>query len=202
MRISTTLLIISCLPMIALAQDSAPNLPRLAFSWSAVSQVDTLYATESGWTKCYLWVHPSPQRDDFVGFWGTLFQTAAVQIHGWRYLGDEGGDRSWDPFADEDRIIYLDAPCEDDTGSRVKGEFDVWIDTDKLDLPGFKPSLLGLRPTGHSFLDPLVFYRVNSEDPCGIFSEGFAAETNRLVVKALLTPVEAFTFGTVKAIYR
>ena len=203
MRLPITLLILSCLPFLAMAEEPPFDLPGLTFSWSATSQQDTLYASASGWTHGYLWVHPSPLRNDVVGVWGTLFQTAAVQVHGWRYLGGGGGeDQPWDPFVDESRIIFLDAICEDDKGPRVIAEFDVWIDTDMLDLPGFKPSLVGIRAEGLSSLDPLVFYRVNADDPCGIYSEGFAAETNRLAVKAQPTAVQGSTFGSFKAIYR
>lgn len=203
MRKLALYLILAALPGLAPAQDPPPEPTQLRFSWSATSQQDTLYAAVSGWTKAYLWIDPSPEREDFVGFWGTLFQTAAVQVHDWRYLGAGGGTvRSWDPAADEERIAYLEAPCENETGSRAIGEFSVWIDTDQLDLPGFKPSLLGIYGEGDSGLDPLVFYRADFGEPCGYLSEGFDAGTNRLVVKAQAVPVEATTFGVLKATYR
>ena len=203
MRILAIFLILLALPGFALAQDPPSEPTQLRFSWSATTQQDTLYAAVSGWTKAYLWIDPSPQRDDFVGFWGTLFQTAAVQVHGWRYLGAGGGAvQPWDPLIDEEWIAYLQAPCENVAGSWAIGEFDVWIDTDKLDLPGFKPSLLGIYGKGDSGLDPLVFYRADFGEPCGFLSEGFTAGTNRLVVKAQAVPVEATTFGALKATYR
>jgi hypothetical protein len=203
MRAMSTLLILLVAAASAPAQDPPPEPPRLHFSWSATAQQDTLYAAASGWTQCYLWVHPSPLRHDFVGFWGTLFQSAAVQVHGWRPVGEGGGEEhAWDPYADEARLAYLGAPCVDETGPRVVAEFDVWIDTAMLDLPGFKPSLLGIRPEGETSLDPLVFYRVNYDDPCHHFSEGFDAATNRLVVKAQAVPAQGATFGALKAAYR
>jgi hypothetical protein len=195
------LMILLVLPVLAWAQDPVDPPPRLQLSWSATVQQDSLLVMDSGWTQCYLWADPSPLRPGFVGFWGTIYQSNAVEVHSWRYVGG-GDDIDSDPAADEFRIGYLDIPCEDDTGARVLCEFEVWIDMDQLGDPGGRPSAIGMREVGNSEWDPMVFYRKDAADPCGYLSEGFAAEPNQLIVLPDPTPVHGSTFGTLKAIYR
>jgi len=189
------------LPALALAQDPEP--PRLHLSWSATAQQDTLAVTGSTWTHCYLWVHPSPLRSDFVGFWGTLFRTNAVEVHHWRYLASGAdGDHVLDPAADAMPIAFLSGTCEDDTGPQVIVEFDVYVDAGRLGEPGSRASEVGLYPAGQSDWDPQIFYRVDPGEPCGYFSVGYAAETNRLSVRAENVAATRSTFGSLKAIYR
>jgi len=197
------ILILLAFPGLALAQDPSDPAPKLQLSWSVYAQVDTLYFQDSGWTHCYLWLDPSPNRDDLVGFWGTLFQSHAVEVHRWRYMGSgAGGDIAIDPGADQHRLGYLDIPCENDSGAKVLCEFDVWIDVDQLADSEGRPSTVGLVEAGASEWDPMVFYRKDIAEPCGYRSVGFAAEPNRLIVLQSPVPVHRSTFGTLKAYYR
>lgn len=186
-----------------MAEGADADSPHLQMSWSVYAQVDTLVVTDSGWTHLYLWLDPSPLQVELVGFWGTLFHTEGVEAHRWRYMGTGAGDDiAIDPGADQHRLGYLDVPCEGGIGVKVLFEFDVYIDADQLAEPGSRPSSIGLVETGASEWDPMIFSRMDTAEPCGYRSLGFAAIPNRLIVRQEPVAVQSSSFGTLKAVYR
>jgi hypothetical protein len=185
------------------AQDSWGGPLQLHLSWSATTQQDSLVVAESGWTHCYLWVNPSEARDGFVGYWGTLFETSGVSVHRWRYLGDgASGDLELAMLEGQQPIAYLDAECEYLGGPSALFEFDVYIDAAQLSEAGSRNSEISLFPAGASDWDPQVFYRVDRAQPCGLLSEGFAAEPNAITAVAAAVPIAQSSFGRLKAMYR
>lgn len=176
---------------------------ELHLSWSATTQQDSLVVTENLWTHCYLWVSPPEARDDFVGYWGTLFHTSGAKAHRWRYLGaGAGSDFELNPGLDMQPVAYLDGECDYLAGSSALFEFDVYIDAAQLTESGSRASELSLFPAGESDWDPQVFFRFDSTQPCGLLSEGFAAGTNVITAVAGAVPNSAATFGSIKAMYR
>jgi hypothetical protein len=198
-----TILTIALLITLTSAEDSRGGPLQLYLSWSSTTQQDSLVVAERGWTHCYLWVNPAEARDGFFGYWGTLFETGAVSVQRWRYLG-AGATEDFElaMIEGEQPIAYLEAECDYLGQPTALFEFDVYVDAELLAEVGSRTAQIRLFPLGSSDWDPMVFYRVNPGDPCGLLSQGFAAETNVITAVAAAVPIRRSSFGSLKALYR
>lgn len=176
-----------------------PAETSLTFSWSPTSIINELEISESGNFKCYIWGRHGEGLWGFVGLGGNLIQTSGIQSQRWRFF--ISGNEQWYPLdanAAQQQVDFYPGECQKIIAERPLVEMEIFIDTSMMDLMEKSSTSIGFLPFPDA---PYISLYPGSCDS-GNLPASYEVELSLIVATKSLVANTAFSWGTMKALYR